>query len=245
MRGNFLSIPTDTPARNERMGWSGDLNVFAQMATLLGDVGPFLRRHMMAMRDLQREDGRYPDVAPVTGGFGGTLWGSAGVIVAWESYQQYADVDMLREHYPSMKAYVDFLESRTNKETGILDEGPLGDWLSPENNKNDNTGMWTAYQVRCLEIVSRSARILGYSADENTYRKKYEERKSFFNQKYVDPDTHKTIHTGHAGFRFGPPLPPNERPKPGDPVDTQASYAIPLAFEVFNAEHKRMQFKIL
>ncbi|TFV96018.1 alpha-L-rhamnosidase [Algoriphagus kandeliae] len=238
MQGNFLSIPTDTPARNERMGWSGDLNVFAEMATYLADIGPFLRRHMIAMRDLQRQNGRFPDVAPVTGGFGGTLWGSAGVKVPWESYQQFGDVKILEENYPAMKAYVDFLMSRTDPDTGVLDEGPLGDWLSPENNKNDNTLLWAAYQVRCLEIVAETAQILGKEEDSRKYEELRTSRKAFFNEKYIDPESHKTIHSGHVGFRFGPPPSESERPKPGDLVDTQASYAIPLAFDVINEEHK-------
>jgi len=238
MQGNFLSIPTDTPARNERMGWSGDLNVFVEMATYLADIGPFLRRHMIAMRDLQRENGRFPDVAPVTGGFGGILWGSAGVKVPWESYQQFGDINILEENYPAMKAYVDFLATRTDPNTGILDEGPLGDWLSPENNKNDNTLLWTAYQVRCLEIVAETAQLLGNEDDFNKYEDLRKSRKAFFNEKYIDSETHKTIHSGHQGFRFGPPPPENERPKPSDLVDTQASYVIPLAFDVVNEKHK-------
>lgn len=79
LRGNFLSIPTDTPARNERMGWSGDINVFSKTSTFLAHAEPFLRRHLMAMRDIQREDGRFTDVAPVGGGFGGTFGGEVPV----------------------------------------------------------------------------------------------------------------------------------------------------------------------
>jgi alpha-L-rhamnosidase len=107
--GNFLSIPTDCPQRNERLGWSGDISVFAQTATYLADVPNFLRRHMLAMRDLQRQDGRFPDVAPVGVGFGELLWGSAAITVAWESYQQYADTTLVAEHYDAMKRYIDYL----------------------------------------------------------------------------------------------------------------------------------------
>jgi alpha-L-rhamnosidase len=83
-RANFLSIPTDCPQRNERMGWSGDINVFSKTATYMIDASQFLRRHFLAMREIQAVNGRFTDVAPVGGGFGGTLWGSAGVVVAWE-----------------------------------------------------------------------------------------------------------------------------------------------------------------
>jgi alpha-L-rhamnosidase len=82
MLANFISIPTDCPQRNERLGWSGDISVFSRTATYLAAVPQFLRRHMLAMRNTQRQDGRFSDVAPLGGGFGGVLWGSAGITVA-------------------------------------------------------------------------------------------------------------------------------------------------------------------
>ena len=105
----------------------------------------FLRRHLLAMRDVQAENGRFTNVAPMGGGFGGTLWGSAGLVMAWEAYRQYGDVALLKEHYDAMKRYTQFLETKIDKQTGILNEGPLGDWLSPEGGKNDNTLFWMAY----------------------------------------------------------------------------------------------------
>ncbi len=86
---NFLTIPTDCPQRNERMGWSGDINVFSRTATYVSNADQFLTRHMYAMRDVQAPTGRFTDVAPVGGGFGGVLWGSAGIVVPWETYLQY------------------------------------------------------------------------------------------------------------------------------------------------------------
>ncbi len=235
LRGNFLSIPTDTPARNERMGWNGDLNVFSRASTWLTDANQFLKRHLRAMRDMQTENGRFSDVAPVGNGFGGTLWGSAGIVVPWEAYQQYGDVSLLAEHYGAMKAYVDFLRSKQN-EDGVLNEGPLGDWLSPENNKNDNTLLWTAYQVYNLEIMQKVATILGKTEDAQDFQKRYEQRKAFFNKTYVNPETMKTVKSGANVPTFG--APPSTPPKKGDVVDTQASYAIPLAFGVFDEKYK-------
>ncbi len=234
LRGNFLSIPTDTPARNERMGWSGDINVFSRASTYLADVGPFLNRHLLAMRDIQREDGRFTDVAPVGGGFGGTLWGSAGVIVAWEVYQQYGDLALLREHYDAMVRYVEFLNTKIDPDTGVLYEGPLGDWLSPEAYKNEDTEFWAAYHIRTLEILSKTASLLGKTEDAANFEKQYHNRKLFFNKTYIDPTTGKTLHLGNPALRFGPPIPEEKQKKKGDFVDTQASYAIPLAFDVLD-----------
>jgi alpha-L-rhamnosidase len=211
LRGNFLSIPTDTPARNERMGWSGDINVFSKASTYLADVGAFLDRHLLAMRDIQRADGRFTDVAPVGGGFGGTLWGSAGIIVAWEVYQQFDDVQLLREHYDAMKRYVEFLNSKIDPKTGILDEGPLGDWLSPEGYKNDDTMLWAAYYLYDLEIMAKTARLLDKNEDASGFEKQYGEGKEFFNKTYIDAATGKTLHLGNQSLRFGPPPPTMRR----------------------------------
>ena len=243
-RGNFLSIPTDTPARNERMGWNGDINVFAKTATFLGDVALFLDRHLLANRELQAESGRFPDIAPIGTGFGGTLWGSAGVTIPWELYQQYDDRRVLADHYPAMRKYVDFLASRQDPETGILDEGPLGDWLSPEGYKNDNSLLWTAYQVRCLEILANTAELLGKTEDAATYRQQYAARKAFFNATYVDPATGKTIHSGYAGRSLAA-RPEGFTSGKGDTVDTQASYAIPLAFGVFDERNRERAARYL
>jgi alpha-L-rhamnosidase len=237
MRANFLSIPTDTPARNERMGWGGDINVFAKGATYLADVNQFMDRHMLAMRDLQNEEGRFPDVAPVGGGFGGTLWGSAGIIVAWETYQQYGDLGLLEEHYDAMKDYVEYLNSQIDPETNILQEGPLGDWLSPEGFKNDNTLLWSAYHIRDIEILAKTAELLGRSEDAYELWNQYEERKAHFNETYIDPETAKTIHSGEGSPSFGPGG-AGSSAKAGELVETQASYAVPLAFDVFSDEYE-------
>ena len=229
MLGNFLSIPTDCPQRNERMGWSGDISVFAHAATYLADVPQFLRRHMLAMRDTQRENGRFADVAPLDVGFGGLLWGSAGITVAWESYQQYGDWELLTEHYEAMKRYIVYiLERNIDPETNILVQenpgtwGDLGDWLSPEEEKNDKTLLWEAYFIYDLELMAKIASVLGEQEDSERFDRLRRERKEFFNKTYIDPETGKTIHAGESE-KF---------------ADTQASYALPLAFDVLN-EHNR------
>ncbi len=233
LRANFLSIPTDTPARNERMGWNGDLNVFSRAATWMADANQFLKRHMIAMRDMQADNGRFSDVAPIGNGFGGTLWGSAGIVVPWEAYQQYGDTTLLADHYEAMKDYVNFLRDKEN-EAGVLIEGPLGDWLSPENSKNDNTMLWAAYQTYDLYIMAQVATILGKSEEAAGFQQRYEARRAFLNETYVDPETHQTVHSGVAAPGFGPP--PANPPKAGDIMDTQASYAIPLGFDLFDEE---------
>jgi alpha-L-rhamnosidase len=219
MRGNFLSIPTDTPARNERMGWNGDISVFSRTATYLADVNQFLKRHNIANRDMQSEAGRYSDVTPVGPGFGGILWGSAGLTVPWEAYQQYGDASILEEHFDSMKKYINYLDTRINTKTGLIDEGPLADWLSPEYEKTEDVLLWTAYHAYDLWIMAKASEVLGYEEEARLFLEKYHERKEFFNRKFVDTQTKKTINSN------------------GILIDTQASYAVPLAFRIFKDEY--------
>ncbi|MDR1115903.1 MAG: glycoside hydrolase family 78 protein [Tannerella sp.] len=227
MYSNFLSIPTDCPQRNERLGWSGDISVFSRTAVYLSNASQFLRRHLRALRDTQRQDGRFADVAPLGGGFGGMLWGSAGITVAWEGYLQYNDKAMLSEHYDAMKRYINYLlEKNIDRETGLLVQenpgawGNLGDWLSPEDDKNDKTLLWEAYFIYDLEIMKKTASVLGKDEDARYFDRLHAERKDFFNKTYIDAKTGKTVYAD-----FYPT-------KKGKNVDTQTSYVLPLTFDI-------------
>lgn len=223
--GNFLSIPTDCPQRNERLGWSGDISVFAKSATYFADIPQFLRKHLLAMRDVQGEDGRFTDVAPLGGGFGEVLWGSAGITVAWDSYMQYNDINMLKEHYPAMKSYIMYLQNGINPTSGILFEeklpewGALGDWLSPEYDKSAKALLWEAYFIHDLSIMADIANILKKDDDKNYFTELRNKRKRFYNDNYIDKNT--------AKFKFK-----------DKPVDTQASYSLALLFDVVSEDVK-------
>lgn len=229
---NFMSIPTDCPQRNERLGWSGDISVFARTASYLTNVPQFLRKHMLAMRDVQRADGRFSDVAPLGGGFGDALWGSAGITVAWESYLQYGDKAMLQAHYPAMKNYIEFLLRQIDQKSGVLDEknrnnwSSLGDWLSPEYNKTEKTLLWESYLVYDLEKMSKMAAALSKKDDAERFGQLVAERTAFFNQNYIDAKT------GITTFR-------------GKIIDTQTSYALPLAFHIIDQDKKRLADSLL
>lgn len=232
--GNFLSIPTDCPQRNERMGWSGDISIFSRTATYLGEIPQFLNRHMQAMRDTQREDGRFADVAPIGGGFGGILWGSAGITVPWESYLQYNDVRLLEEHYDAMKSYIRYLLEYIDPVTGILTEGNLGDWLGPEQQMNDNSLLWEAYFIFDLELMHRMAKVLNKEEDARWFSKLHKDRKAFFNKTYFNSQTGETI---HSGFR--------QPERKGEVVGSQTSYILPLAFNICNKEIEEQVVKQL
>jgi alpha-L-rhamnosidase len=209
---NFLTIPTDCPQRNERMGWSGDISIFSRTATYVSNSDQFMRRHMFAMRDVQTPEGKFTDVAPVGGGFGGVLWGSAGITVAWEAYQQFNDIGLLEEHYTAMTAYMDYLATTIDKKTGISSDGQLGDWLGPQNNLLGTPFLTTAYHIFDLDIMRKVAEVLNKKDDVTKFRNMYYERKAFFNKTFVNAE--KKTH-----------------------ADTQTSYAVGLAVGAFNDEN--------
>ncbi|MBR0049120.1 MAG: family 78 glycoside hydrolase catalytic domain [Prevotella sp.] len=225
MLANFISMPTDCPQRNERMGWSGDISVFSRTAVNMADVDDFLSKHIQAMRDVQTSDGRFPDIAPVGGGFGGLLWGSAGITVPWECWLQYADRDILARHYETMKAYIDYVDSHYfDAATGLLVQerqwGDLGDWLGLEDGKNDKTLLFEAYYIYDLDILRQTALMLGKEADAKRYGQRMEERKQFFVDTYIDKQTGMT--------RFSAFYPDRK----GEAIDIQGSYVLPLAFNI-------------
>ena len=229
---NFLTIPTDCPQRNERMGWSGDINVFSRTATYVSNADQFLTRHMVAMRDVQTPKGKFADVSPVGGGFGGVLWGSAGIVVPWETYLQYNDAALLKQHYPAMVQYMDYLETTIDPKTGLSSDGQLGDWLGTQNNMLGTAFLVTAYHAYDLGIMAKLAKVLGKTSEAEKYQAMYEKRKEFFNKTFVNGDK-KTI-----GLIGGSPFGPQTVAPEFKVADTQTSYAVGLAMDLFNAENK-------
>lgn len=226
--GNFVSIPTDCPQRNERLGWAGDISVFSRTASYMACVPQFLRRYLRSMRDVQRADGRMPDIAPLGGGFGGLLWGSASITVAWESYLQYNDTVMLAEHYDAMKKYIDFIfNTAIDPNTNIIVQdntwGDLGDWLGLEDRKNDKSLFWEAYLIYDLDIMRKVASLLGKESDERIFAARHEERVRFFNNTYIEKSTGKTISSGFGDM------------DKGQLIDTQTSYVLPIALGAVEA----------
>ena len=200
---NFISVPTDCPQRNERMGWDGDTEVFSRTASFNSDVRLFYYRYLQAMRDLQ-VDGKYPDIAPVGGGFGGYTYNSAGLIVTWEVYQQYGDLQVIKDNYEAMKAFMDYsarINVNDNLTGGVM---TLGDWLSPE--ETDLDLICYAFYGYNARIMSKMAGAIGEEQDARDYEKLYHEIKAYWNQRFVDKQTGKTAD------------------------DTQCSYALPLAY---------------
>jgi alpha-L-rhamnosidase len=131
-RGNFLSIPTDCPQRNERMGWTGDAQIFIRTACWNMDVAGFFTKWMVDVEDAQFESGAFTDVAPQVRNMGGgnAAWGDAGVIVPWTIYKVYGDTRIIETHYNAMTRWIDYLKMNSTKL--LRPEHGYGDWLSTD-----------------------------------------------------------------------------------------------------------------
>lgn len=210
-RCNFISIPTDCPQRNERMGWLGDTHVFCRTATYQSQTKNFYLRNLQAIRDLQEENGRFPNIAPFGGGFGGITYESAMIFMTWELYQQYGDFSVVEEFYDSMDKWMQTLDKAGMP--GCLGEFGLGDWLSPD--ETDLFLVWNAFYYKDAKLMALYAKKMGKEADADRYEKVAEATKVYWNNAFIDPETGMT-----RGI--------DEKTN-----DTQGSYAIALNCGVF------------
>lgn len=207
MKSNFLDVPTDCPQRDERLGWTGDLSMFAPTGAFLYDAAGFLQNWLADLAADQLDDGVVPMVIPdifnrpgkQNSGMGLaraplTVWSDAAVLVPWVVYQRYGDACVLEAQYDSMKRWVDCIENVAN-EDGLWDRGfQFADWLdpmappdSPQLAMTDTHLIATAYFCRVSEIVSESALILGHEADADRYRQLSAKVRAAFKREYVTP----------------------------------------------------------
>lgn len=220
---NFISIPTDCPQRNERMGWLGDTHVFCRTATYQSGVKNFYLRNLQAIRDLQEEDGRYPNIAPIGGGFGGITYESAMILMVWELYQQYGDKTIINEYYSSMKKWMDSMDLVGLP--GDVFVGPLGDWLAPD--ETDNSLIWNAFYGKDAELMEKFSKIIGYRDEEVYFRNIKNKIREYWNNTFIDKETGITKDIN------------------GSINDTQGSYSIALSCGVISDEYKEKAYKHL
>lgn len=197
-KGNFLDIPTDCPQRDERLGWTGDIQVFAATACYNMDASGFLSKWMRDVEADQNEDGSVPFVVPNVLGpqaAGSSGWADASVIVPWTIYQAYGDEQILETQYESMKAWVDYIKTRASMDetTYLWDNNfTFGDWLSFNSTASDYPGAYTdkalistAFFGHSTDLLARSARILGKNDDAREYEALLENIKEAFQYEYM------------------------------------------------------------
>ncbi len=181
-RGNYLSVPTDCPQRDERLGWTGDTQAFCGTAAYNADVAGFFHKWLQDARDSQHENGMYPDVIPAVRvvGFGGAAWSDAGIIVPYTMWKMYADTDIIEEHYASMERYMDWLAS-----TGHLGPNPTyGDWLAYE--PTDNRFISVAYYALDALYMETMSRVIGREDRAAHYAAVYADQRDYFRATYCD-----------------------------------------------------------
>ena len=188
-RGNYLSVPTDCPQRDERLGWMGDAQVFVRTAAHNADVAAFFTKWLTDVTDSQDEQGRFSDVSPFAGAARGTpAWGDAGVVCPWTIYQMYGDLQLLERQYPSMVKWVEFGERASASHIRDRDRGnDYGDWLSINAN-TDKELIGTAYHAYSTSLVAKAAAALGKKDDAARFEKLFGEIKQAFIGKYVAAD---------------------------------------------------------
>jgi alpha-L-rhamnosidase len=189
-RGNFLSVPTDCPQRDERLGWMGDAEVFWRTASFNADLQAFSHKFTTDIRDGQRSNGAYTDVSPLVGSVSNSVagWGDAGVIIPWTAYLQYRDVRVLKENWDAMEKWMDHLLSANPNHLWLNDRGnDYGDWLAI-GSETPKDLIATAYWAYDASLMMRMAEVLNQSADVEKYGKLFDDVRAGFQQAYVKPD---------------------------------------------------------
>lgn len=181
MRGNFLDVPTDCPQRDERLGWTGDIQVFAPAASFLYDCSGMLASWLkdLAAEQFENADGIPPLVSPdvvAVGRMAATAWGDATTVVPTVLYERFGDIEILREQYASAKAWVDLVAKCAGDRYLWDSQWQFGDWLDPaappEDAANTRTDMGlvaTAYLAHSAQLLSNMGSTLGNVDDAATY----------------------------------------------------------------------------
>ncbi|KQC31334.1 family 78 glycoside hydrolase catalytic domain [Flagellimonas eckloniae] len=193
LRGNFFDIPTDCPQRDERLGWTGDAQVFAPTSIFNADVHSFWKSWLQTLRESQFENGGIPFVAPdvlkndaVSSG-----WGDAAVIIPWDIYMRTGDKSVLLENYQMMKDWV--AHHHNEAEDYISNMNSFGDWLQPyqakESKKRGDTSknlIGTAFFAHASHLTSKAAAILNHPEDKEKYQNLYRTVADAFENGFFD-----------------------------------------------------------
>lgn len=195
LKGNFLDVPTDCPQRDERMGWTGDAQVFSAAATYLKDTYAFYAKYLYDMAKEQSAfDGKVPDVVP-SAGIDSTacVWGDASCIIPWNLYLFYGDKSILEDQFESMKSWVDYVRRVDGDDHGWRYVFHYGDWLALDNlnqtaeqvmGGTDEEFIANLYYAISAQLVAKAAQVLGREAEEKEYRKLSEEQFAIVKKEY-------------------------------------------------------------
>ncbi len=206
LKSNFLDVPTDCPQRDERLGWTGDAQIFVSTACYLKNTLAFFSKWLRDLEADQRDDGAVSNVVPnvirdqgiidgvVGSPFGSSAWGDAATIIPWTLYRYYGDSEVLKKQYSSMERWVGFMQSEATD--GLIWEKSFsfGDWVALDAKPGSYLGatptslVSTSFYALSTQILAKSAKLLGKDEDEHKYTKLYEEIKVAFNRKFMGRD---------------------------------------------------------
>jgi len=225
-KGNFLEVPTDCPQRDERLGWTGDMQVFARTAHFNMDTNNFLAKWLRDLRADQLDSGSVPHVVPNVLGeesAGAAGWADASVVVPWSMYRASGNKQILRTQYESMTGWVEYVRERAamDSTTDLWENNfTFGDWLAYNTDRADYPGATTskdlvrnAYFARSADLLARTARALGRPDDAERYQQLFERVRSAFQDEFVTPRGRVTS-------------------------DTQTSYVLALSFDLLPADQR-------
>ncbi len=195
VKGNYRSIPTDCPQRDEKQGWLGDRSVVSRSESYLHDVAAFYSKWVTDIEDAQRPTGSIPDVAPAYWPFynDGIVWPSTFILAPQMVYEQYGDTRILERHYPAMKRWVEYM--RGFMKDGLMPKNTYGDWCVPPEDPQlihskdparvtAGPLLSTAYFYNIARLMSRYARITGHSEDVAGYEALAQELRAAFLKAY-------------------------------------------------------------
>lgn len=193
-RSNYLDVPTDCPQRDERLGWTGDAQVFCRAGAYNFGVHDFFRKWLgdMAAEQSLRNDGGVPIVVPdaLQRGAVCCAWGDAAGIIPWEVYLAYGDKKMLAEHFPMMKKWVEYIRHAGTKEYLWVDRWHYGDWLAMDGVVGGDTGatqkdlIASAYYARETDILVKAGKLLG--KDMSEYEELYRHILDAFHDNFIE-----------------------------------------------------------
>ena len=223
-RGNTVSLPTDCPQRDERLGWTGDIQVFAPTASFLYDSAGFLSSWLEDLAVEQRPGGEVPAVVPDILGEAipiyGAGWGDAATVVPTVLHERYGDVDILRRQLPSMRAWVRSIDDRAGPDRLWTGDLQFGDWVDPTvdpktpgSARTDADFVATAYFAHSTDLVAAAAEVVGDALVAAQHRALAQEIRRALRHEWVAPSGRVV-------------------------ADTQTGCALALTFDLVEDEHR-------
>ncbi len=182
-RSNYLEVPTDCPQRDERLGWTGDTQVFVRTGTYNQDIGAFFTKWNIDLMDTQNKAGTFGQQAPVFHGHGSPAWADAGVICPWTIYKVYGDVRMVETHYEAMATFIAYCRSKGLSGPG----GGFGDWLAI-GSETPKALISAAYFGYTTSLMAEIAHALGKTEDAAQYEALFKEICAHFQTTFVQED---------------------------------------------------------